>query len=159
MDRQSIVWSTVSGKLRFSKPFLKAQYVISATSGFSIKTKQKICAECLAGKNGVSGPLLGTSLEERVKYRARPPGGINTWSHIRFCSDSEPFTNRRRVQRLLLNLGIKRQIYHHSCSSDLQRWPPVSAVYILECGMVPLWLSSSKKKKKQLAKSNGSDPR
>lgn len=39
MDRQSIVWSTVSGKLRFSKPFLKAQYVISAAIGALFKEK------------------------------------------------------------------------------------------------------------------------
>lgn len=38
-----------------------------------------------------------------VQCRARPPGGVNTWSHIGFCSDTELFTNEMRAKRLPFN--------------------------------------------------------
>ena len=50
------------------------------------------------------------ALERRVEYQARCSGGINTWSHIRFCPNLEPFPDGRRAQRLLFNFGI----YVHS---------------------------------------------
>lgn len=43
------------------------------------------------------------TLVKRVWCRVRPSGGINTRSHIWFCSDPEPFTNDRCAQRLCLN--------------------------------------------------------
>lgn len=37
-----------------------------------------------------------------------PSGRINTQSQIRFCSDLEPFIDRRRAQRLLFTLWDKK---------------------------------------------------
>ena len=48
------------------------------------------------------------ALEEITGCRSRPSGGINTQSHIRFCSDPELFTDGRRVQGLRLELEGKR---------------------------------------------------
>lgn len=41
-------------------------------------SKQDMVEGCAGG--GDATQLLGCS--ERVGYRARPPGGINTWCHI-----------------------------------------------------------------------------
>ena len=40
-------------------------------------------------------------------YRARPSGGINTHSYIRFCSDREPFTDGRRENVLYFSNNIR----------------------------------------------------
>lgn len=42
-------------------------------------------------------------------YRARPPGGINTQSHIQSCSDWEPFTDRRRENVLNFSNDIRER--------------------------------------------------
>lgn len=43
---------------------------------------------------------------------ARPSGGVNTLTYVRFWSDPESFTERRRAQRRLLTW-----IYLHACLS------------------------------------------
>ena len=72
----------------------------------------------LSGSVLQSGPLdteatrakrSRTVLEERG-IRSRPPGGGNTWSLIRFCSDPETFTNSSRAQRRSISLTGR----HHS---------------------------------------------
>ena len=50
-------------------------------------------------------------------WGARPPGGINTWGHIRFCSYLKPFPDGRRAQRLISNLLDQRVDFPHSCLS------------------------------------------
>ena len=58
------------------------------------------------GRAGQSGE------EEEVGCRARPSGGINIPSHIRFCSDLVPFADGRRAQRLLIDIwGLKSVIF------------------------------------------------
>lgn len=59
--------------------------------------------------------------------RGEPDRGIN--NHIRFSSDTQPFTDRRRAQRCCFgNLEIKKLICLHSQAdcSDLLRWPLLS---------------------------------
>ena len=79
--------------------------------------------------------------EERVGCRARHSGGINTWSHIRFCSDAEPFTDGRRTQRLLFYFfQIEKRIYLHSCLSTWLQQRSVEVISsvrrLLECWLL-----------------------
>ena len=65
---------------------IQTQNVISATLGFLLKNKTK-----------------ADQLQQKVWSRSGPPGGINTRSHIRFCSDPELLTDGRRAEWRLYN--------------------------------------------------------
>lgn len=71
------------------KVTLKAQYVVPATRGLSLKTKRQKSVECC---------------------RAGSTGGINTKSHIGVSSDLELFTNGRRAKRLLIIFLLAKSI-------------------------------------------------
>ena len=60
----------------------------------------------------------------RVCIRARPSGGINTWSLIRSCSDPEPCTDGRRAQR---------SIHLHS---SLSAWLQQGSVFVGCCALL-----------------------
>lgn len=71
------------------KVTLKAQYVVPATRGLSMKTKQRKSVECC---------------------RAGSTGGINTKSHTGFSSDLELFTDGRRAKRLCINFLLAKSV-------------------------------------------------
>ena len=66
------------------------------------RSKQNIW--CLCGAELLLSWSEPPAQEERVWCRARPSGGINTWSRFRFWSNPELFTSGRRGQRWLFNL-------------------------------------------------------
>lgn len=58
------------------------------------------------------------ALEERVRYRVGPPGGINAWNHIGFS-------------QVYFSEFIPTPVDQHDCSRVQLSWPPVSGFYIL----------------------------
>ena len=58
-----------------------------------------------------------TGLNWDTRFRSRSSGGINTRSHIRFCSDPETFTDRITAQRLLFNFWDSKVDLSPSCLS------------------------------------------
>lgn len=103
---------------------LSWQILVSTSHRWFCEKPDDIWICCLlSGSVLQSGPLdieatrakrSRTVLEERG-IRSRRPGGRNTWSLIRICSDPETFTDSSRAQRWFITSGIKKWIYLPSC--------------------------------------------
>lgn len=72
-----------------------------------VEQRDRAAATCSWLTAAKARSLAGV-IEERLRGRAGAPWGINTQSHISFCSDRELFSGGRRAQSLVFKLqGIK----------------------------------------------------
>lgn len=104
------MWMTESHKINFC---IQLQWKCYRFCGFFIK-----CYDERAGwRSGGPEPALSCSaLEESVRCRARPSGGINTWSHSWFCCDWELFTTSAynyREHRRKTRTGVSGECNNH----------------------------------------------
>lgn len=86
---------------------LNANCVTSAARGLSVQNKRHLLSVVWGGPGRVRG-YSRCCCSRPVRNRAWPSGQINTWSNIRFCSDQELYTNRKRAQRILFNFFINK---------------------------------------------------